>query len=111
MTDSTIKIKLPTKLELCLVEFINRSKRGLIQLEAFNAYGECCLHTSVSTLCNAKGINFVRENHPHINQRGGKTYFTRYWLLDDNEIQKAKELVIQYQIKRGLIEGKQAATT
>ena len=103
MTDQIIKIKLPTKTELCLVEFIHRSSEGLIQLEAFNAYGESCLHTSVSTLCNTKGIKFARETQPHINRMGGKTYFTRYWLLDDQEIAKAKALVIQCQIKRGLL--------
>ena len=87
---SKIKPKAPLKIELCLVE-----------LEAFQAYGETWLHSTISTLANDKGLMFKRQTESHIHQHRGKVYFTRYSLFDDNETQKAQLLLNNYQSKRG----------
>jgi len=101
MTDQIIKIKPPTKIELCLIELLKHGAHGLIELEALAAYGETSLHSTVSTLANSKGLIFKREKQRHNNRRGGAVYFTRYSLLNDGEITKAKSLLNTYQAKRG----------
>ena len=118
MTDKIIKIKPPlnrvettpkqgnkkppTKLELCLIELLSCGANGLTELEALSVYGETSLHSTISTLSNSKGLVFKRESQPHTHQHGRKVFFTRYWLLDDKEIAKARSLLGMYEVKRGL---------
>ena len=118
MSDKSIKIKSPinrveitpkqgnqkppTKLELCLIELLSRGTNGLTELEAFSAYGETALHSTISTLFNDKGLVFKRERQPHTHRHGRKVYFKRYWLLDDKEITKARSLLSMCQTKRCL---------
>lgn len=52
--------------------------RSLTELEALSLYGETCLHSTVSTLWNSKGIGFDRVWEPHTHRAGGKTHFVRY---------------------------------
>ena len=96
------KIKAPLKIELCLVELLKRGDKGLVELEALNAYGETCLHSTISTLANDKGLKFKRQTESHIHQHRGKVYFTRYSLLDDKETEKAQMLLNDYECKRGV---------
>lgn len=60
--------------------FLNRLDQGMNQLEALQAYGETCLHSTVSDLANKSGYEFTRKDEPHTHQNGGKTHFRRYWL-------------------------------
>jgi hypothetical protein len=68
-TNNTAK-RAPYKIELCSVELLERGESGLIELEAFQAYGETCLHTTVSKLSNAHGLTFKRSSHQHRSKRG-----------------------------------------
>lgn len=92
----------PYKIELCLVELLEHGEAGLIELEALQAYGETCLHTTISTLSNAHGLTFKRSSHQHRSKRGPIAIFTRYSLADDEQIKKAQKLLKHYRTKRGL---------
>jgi hypothetical protein len=99
---SKVSVKSPLKIELCLMELLKRGDRGLVELEAFQAYNETCLHTTISTLANSKNLAFKREKESHIHQHRGEVYFTRYSLLNDEETNKALVLLNHYRSKRGL---------
>ena len=60
-------------------------KRPLVELEAFRLYGETCLHSTISTLSNKKGIRFHRKSEAHINRSGGISYFTRYTIFKEDK--------------------------
>lgn len=94
-------VKRPLKIELCLMELLHRGGAGLVELEALQAYGETCLHTTISTLANSKGLIFKRQQQSHVHQYRRTVYFTRYSLLNDEETNKAKVLLNHYQSKRG----------
>ncbi|MCI2283554.1 hypothetical protein L3081_09325 [Colwellia sp. MSW7] len=94
--------KRPLKIELCLIELLKRGNKGLVELEALQVYGETCLHTTISTLANSKGIGFKREQQSHTHQHRGTVYFTRYSLLDETETRKAQILLTHYENKRGI---------
>jgi hypothetical protein len=98
----TIKNPIPHKEELCLWLFLRVDTSGAFQLEASNDYGESCLHSSVSTLQNRRGINLARQPIPHTHRHGGKTHFTRYWLMDDVAKQRAVSRLNYLRSKRGL---------
>ncbi|MDU0113281.1 hypothetical protein RT723_09795 [Psychrosphaera aquimarina] len=93
----------PFKLELCLEELIKRGDAGMFELEALSAYGETCLHTTISALFNKHGLNFSRTPESHHHKRGGETRFTRYSLSGGESFTKAKALLKHYQVKRGVI--------
>ena len=92
----------PYKIELCLMELLARRESGLIELEALQAYGETCLHTTISTLSNAHALTFERGSHQHRSKRGPIAIFTRYSLVNDEQSDKAKALLKHYRTKRGL---------
>jgi len=92
----------PFKLELCLEELIKRGDAGMFELEALSAYGETCLHTTISALFNKHGIIFSRTPEIHQSKRGGITKFTRYALSDGVSTAKARNLLKYHQVKRGL---------
>lgn len=98
---SKVSAKSPLKIELCLMELLNRGETGLVELEALQAYGETCLHTMISTLANSKDLIFKRQKESHIHQYRGEVYFTRYSLLNDTETRKAQALLAYYENKRG----------
>lgn len=99
---SKVKLKSPLKIELCLMELISRGDKGLVELEALQAYNETCLHTTISTLANCKGLIFNRKKEKHIHQYRGEVHFTRYSLLNAKETDKAIILLNRYRNKRGL---------
>ena len=67
-------------------------QRSLIELEALSIYGETCLHSTISTLSNQKGIRFYRKSEAHKHRNGGVTHFTRYSIFDEDK-EKAKALI------------------
>lgn len=67
----------------------------LIQLEAFQLYGETCLHSTISELCHKHDLVFERSREPHTHRHGGKTHFTRYRLSDKSQA-TAKALISSY---------------
>ena len=95
------KIRPPFKIEFCIEELLYRGQKGMIELEALQAYGETCLHTTISTLANKYGLIIHRMSEPHNHRRGGVTHFTRYILVDDLSIRKANSLLTYYQKRRG----------
>ena len=92
----------PFKIELCVDELVFRSSRGMNELEALQAYGETCLHTTISTLANKHGLIISRRTEPHNHKRGGVTRFTRYSLVDELSKRKALALLAHYQKRRGV---------
>lgn len=95
------EVRPPYKLELCIKELLKQGEAGIIELEAFGIYGETCLHTTISTLANDKGLVFKRVPAPHIHRHGGKAIFVRYSLLNEVETRKAQALLAHYENKRG----------
>jgi hypothetical protein len=93
------KIRPPFKMELCIDELLYRGPKGMIELEA---YGETCLHTTISTLANKHGLIIDRKTEPHRNRRGGITHFTRYSLTDELSIRKSEALLLHYMKLRGV---------
>lgn len=71
-------------------------KRTLVELEAFRLYGETCLHSTISTLSNQKGIRFERKLEKHRHKGGGYTHFTRYKLIEEDR-SKALAIVSFYE--------------
>jgi hypothetical protein len=90
------KIKAPFKIELCIDELIFRGPAGMIELEALQAYGETCLHSTISSLANRHGLIIDRKMEPHRHRRGGLTHFTRYSLVDEKSIVKARDILTHY---------------
>lgn len=83
------------------MELLSRGDAGMIELEAFSAYGDTCLHSTISTLANSHGIFFFRQDkQPHRHRHGGIAYFTRYYLTDDKAKEKAERLLELYRKKR-----------
>lgn len=97
-----MKTKPPFKIELCLTELINRAENGLNQLEAFNAYGETALHSTISVLANDCGLIIKRVREPHIHRHGALTHFNRYSLSSIDSMAHAKHLVATYSKRRGV---------
>ena len=101
-TSDNTAIKPPIKKELCLTLLIQRGQQGITQPEAYTAYHESCLHTSISTLQQQHGLQINRvpdkETIVHYRQKA----FSRYWLADNNQIEKATNLLNHYRTKRGL---------
>lgn len=54
------------------------------KLDALRLYGDTCLNTTISELSNYQGFRFIRKSEVHINRAGDRTYFTRYWLADED---------------------------
>ena len=71
------------KYATALLWFIERRETGLFELEAFNLYGDTCLHTTVSDL-RKRGMEFRKEPQPHRHRNGGSVCFTRYFLTSQN---------------------------
>lgn len=92
----------PFKLEIALFSFLQLGKCGMNQPTAHAEYGESCLHTSVSTLQNLHGIQINRRSESWTHRHGGKTYFNRYWLADEEAEHKALVLLNALRKRRRL---------
>jgi len=92
----------PYKIELCIAELLERGDAGLVELEALQAYGETCLHSSISTLANKYKLEFKRVSHKHNTKRNSTVYFIRYSLLNEQQRGGAKALLSQYRSKRNV---------
>jgi hypothetical protein len=89
------KTKVRFKIELCIDELLH-GPAGIIELEALQAYGETCLHSTISTLANRHGLTIDRKTEPHQHRHGGLTHFTRYSLVDEESIKKARDILANY---------------
>ena len=92
----------PYKQEITLLCFLRLGQSGMNQPEANELMGESCLHTSVSSLQNSKGITFFRRSEPWTHRHSGKTHFTRYWLACPKEEVKAVALLNKLRARRGM---------
>jgi len=92
----------PFKIEVTAMLFVERGTKGMNSPEANCEYGESCLHTSVSTLYNDHGISFKRQSESFINRAGTKSTFTRYSILTIDDELRAKKLVEDFRVRRGL---------
>ena len=97
-----MKTKPPFKIELCLTELINRAEQGINQLEAFNAYGETALHSTISALANDHGLLIKRVSEPHTHRHGALTHFNRYSLNTIDSMAHAKRIIASYAKLRGV---------
>jgi len=94
--------KAPFKIEVTAMLFVERVDQGMNSPEAHYEYGESCLHTSVSTLYNNHGISFKRKSESFTNRAGTTSSFTRYSLLTTDDELRAKKLINNYRLRRGL---------
>lgn len=92
----------PYKIEMALFSILHNGPRGITQPEAFNAYRESCLHTTISSLKNEKGINFVSQPDFNTVAYFNQKPFSRYWLASDKDRVKAQKLLNAYRSNRGL---------
>lgn len=81
------------KHEMALSDLLQAGTTGISKLTELPAYGETALPTTISELILERGFVICKERRDHIHQRGGKTFFTWYWLADQGEAQKAVTLV------------------
>ena len=102
VNSQSTEMRPPYKIELALNALLNKGPQGITQPEAFNAYRQSCLHTTISSLKNEKGIGFVSEPDfetvVHFNQKP----FSRYWLATDEDRVMALKLLNAYRSNRGL---------
>lgn len=94
--------KPPFKVELALYAILHKGAQGITQPEAFNAYRESCLHTTVSSLKNEKGIGFISEPDFETVLHFYQKPFNRYWLATDEDRVMALKLLNAYRSNRGL---------
>ncbi len=99
---NTKENKQPYKIELALFSILHNGPQGITQPEAFNAYRESCLHTTISSLKNEKGINFVTEPDFETVVHFYQKPFNRYWLATDEDRVMALKLLNAYRSNRGL---------
>jgi hypothetical protein len=78
---------------VALIHFIEVGGSGLFELEAFDLYGDTCLHTTVSDLKRSHGIEFEKRPHWHIRKNGQRVKFIRYFL---KSVEAAMALVRKY---------------
>ena len=92
----------PYKIELALFTILSRGSCGINQPEAYAAYRESCLHSTISQLKHGSGISFTAfadlDTVRYFNQKP----FNRYWLTDNSDRLKAENLLNHYRQKRGL---------
>lgn len=92
----------PFKMEVSATLFIERGTHGLNCLEANNEYGDTCLHPSVSKLTHHHGIRFKHQSERITNRAGLTSRFTRYSLLSETDVLRAKKLINHFRSRRGL---------
>ena len=87
------KTSAPIKHEMALYDLLQAGTTGISKLTELPSYGETALPTTISELILERGFVICKERRDHIHQHGGKTYFTWYWLADQDEAKKAIALV------------------
>lgn len=60
------------------------TQRPMFELEAFDLYGDTCLHTTVSDLKQRFGLMFKHEKVKHQHRGGGVAIFTKYTLAPES---------------------------
>lgn len=93
---------IPSKHELCLTLLLKAGLSGIYKLTSMKHYGETCLTTTISELGIKKNFRIDRCKKPHIHSRGGKTFFTWYWLANRFEASKALRYINQQRKIRGV---------
>jgi len=101
-TTDTNSAKPPFKMEVALMLFIQHGEQGMNTLEANQLYGDTALHSTVSDATNKHGINFKHQPEGIQNRVGTISRFTRYSLLSDDDVLRAKKLINNYRARRGL---------
>ena len=102
VNSQSTEMRPPYKIELALNALLNKGPQGITQPEAFSCYRESCLHTTISTLKNEKGISFTSEPDFGTVAHFGQKPFSRYWLASDKDRVKALKLLNAYRCNRGL---------
>ena len=102
VNSQSTEMRPPYKIELALNALLNKGPQGITQPEAFNAYRESCLHTTISSLKNEKGISFVAEPDFETVVHFYQKPFNRYWLAADEDRVMALKLLNAYRSNRGL---------
>ena len=99
----TESARVPLKTEQALALLLNAYQRDrfIIALDALNAFGDTCWHSTVAAL-RKQGIEFEQRSHEHTHQRGGTVWFQAYRLRDEESAQKAAQLLAFYRsVPRG----------
>jgi hypothetical protein len=99
ITDKCTEKRPPFKQESALLFFLTCGAGGVIQPEATLCYRETCLHTTVSSLQNRHGIQFMRKYDPAAKYRRP---FMRYWIADEKSIRNAFNLLNKLRIRRNV---------
>ena len=102
VNSQSTEMRPPYKIELALNALLNKGPQGITQPEAFNAYRESCLHTTISSLKNERGIGFVSEPDFETVVHFYQKPFNRYWLATDEDRVMALKLLNAYRANRGL---------
>ncbi|OES32077.1 hypothetical protein [Alteromonas macleodii] len=102
VNSQSTEMRPPYKIELALNALLNKGPQGITQPEAFNAYRESCLHTTISSLKNERGIGFVAEPDFETVVHFYQKPFNRYWLATDEDRVMALKLLNAYRSNRGL---------
>ena len=71
------------------------NKGSLNQLEAWSAYYETCLHSTISALTHEHGLVFKRTPEIHERWDGSKTWFMRYQLAPESKA-RALQMISYY---------------
>lgn len=91
----------PYKLELCLELLLQAGSAGITQPNAYCAYHDSCLHSTISALHNCHDVKIMRRPDKSTVIHRRQKPFCRYWLMDANQHHKALNLLNYYRQKRG----------
>lgn len=93
-------LRRPKKIEIALTALLVSKDKGITQPEAYNAYGETCLHSTISAIRHTYGIKVFSLPSSKTNSFGGKP-FHRYWISDSEAREQAQLLILSMGKKRG----------
>ncbi len=118
-------VKPTSKIELCLIAFLNAGLKGLHtfdvhvrseaqarSLEGTGLYWTNCLSSDVSKLKRLHSIDIHDQFEPYFSQHGHTTRFKRYWIPDRAQASVALEAINHLRVIRGaekLTEAERAA--
>jgi hypothetical protein len=98
-TDESTATRPKYKKENALAFVLISGAGGVCQPEAHSHYKETCWHTTISTLQNKHGIQFMRKLDPAPKYRKP---FMRYWLADKKSVERAFNLLNDMRTKRNV---------
>ena len=90
----------PIKMELVIETLLRAGRYGVTQPEAYPIYRESCLNSSISALQNNHCINISRQSDITSKVHRKQKPFTRYWLPDEAQANKALNLLNYYRRQR-----------